>query len=98
MSYLVFCTFDLKGASSQDYQNAYADLAKIGLAKVHKTAGGGQAVIPTTAAMGFFNGNSSSAVVEYVRDAVQAAFTARRFKSELFLTAGGDWSWIPGAT
>lgn len=58
MSYLVFCTFDLKGASSTDYQNAYADLAKIGLAKVHKDSAGGQHVIPTTAAMGFFNGEN----------------------------------------
>ena len=36
MSYLVFCTFDLKGASSQDYKNAYSNLAGIGLKKVVK--------------------------------------------------------------
>ena len=28
MSYFVLCTFDLKDASYQDYQNAYADLEK----------------------------------------------------------------------
>lgn len=99
MSFLVMCTFDLKGASSSDYQNAYSDLEKIGLKKIHKMSAGGQAVIPTTAAMGAFNGTSASTVVEAVRDAVKAAFAARRLKSELFLTAGGsDWAWVPATT
>lgn len=98
MSYLVFCTFDLKNASRQDYTTAYNDLAKIGLVKVHQGGDGGQAVIPTTAAMGFFNGAGAKAVVESVRDSVRAAFNARRFKSELFFTAGGDWAWVPATT
>ena len=33
MTYQVFCTFDLKNASSEDYKNAYADLAAIGLSE-----------------------------------------------------------------
>lgn len=98
MSYLVFCTFDLKNASSQDYQNAYNDLARIGLKKVHKQSGGGEAVIPTTAAMGFFDGKGASQVVEHVRDSVQAAFRARRLKSELFMTAGDNWAWLAATT
>lgn len=98
MSYLVFCTFDLKGASSQDYQNAYSDLGKVGLQKVHKLGNGNNAVIPATAAMGFFNGGGASTVIEQVRNSVQAAFNARGFKSEIFLTAGGDWSWVPATT
>ena len=98
MSYLVFCTFDLKGASAQDYQNAYADLDKIGLKKVHKNSQGGNVVIPTTAAMGFFNGPSASKVCEDIRDKVQAAFRARRFKSELFFVAGDNWSWVAATT
>jgi len=32
MSFLVTCTVDLKNASATDYQNAYADLARIGRA------------------------------------------------------------------
>ncbi len=27
MSYLVYCTFDLKNASSKDYESAYADFS-----------------------------------------------------------------------
>jgi hypothetical protein len=99
MSVLVTCTFDLKGASSSDYHDAYSDMEKIGLKKVHVTSGGGQAVIPTTAAMGSFNGPNASSVITSVRDSVQAAFKARRFRSELFLTAGGaDWAWVPATT
>lgn len=98
MSYLVFCTFDLKNASSQDYQNAYSDLAKLGLNKVHKTAQGADSVIPTTAVMGFFNGGGASVVCADLRTKVQAAFKARGFKSEVFVVVGGDWSWVAGTT
>lgn len=98
MSYLVFCTFDLKNATSLDYQNAYADLDKIGLKKVHKNHQGGTDVIPTTAAMGFFNGTNASAVCGDIRDRVRAAFSARKFKSEIFIVTGGDWSWVASST
>jgi hypothetical protein len=98
MSYLVFCTFDLKAASTQDYQTAYADLADIGLAKVHQTSNGGRAVIPTTAAMGTFTGVNAKSVCEFVRDRVKNAFAARRLKSEVFVTCGGDWAWTTGSS
>jgi hypothetical protein len=99
MSYLVFCTFDLKNASSQDYQNAYADLAAIGLLRVHKNSQGGQVVIPTTAAMGFFNGQSAISVCGDIRNRVVAAFISRRLKSEIFVTSGGELSaWAPGTS
>ena len=98
MAYLVFCTFDLKNASSQDYQNAYADLEKLGLKKVQETDGGGDVVIPTTSVMGTFNGNSAGAVRDGVRNWVKNAFSARRFKSEIFVVVGGDWAWGAGTT
>ncbi|MGE4293464.1 MAG: hypothetical protein AB7E32_14795 [Desulfovibrio sp.] len=97
MSYLVFCTFDLKSASSQDYQNAYADLAKIGLHKVAKASTGEHVVIPTTSVMGEFNSPGASQAANHVRDKVKSAFAARKFKSEIFVIAGGDWAWT-GAT
>lgn len=96
MTYLVFCTFDLKGASSQDYENAYSDLEHIGLSRVQRTSQGGNAVIPTTSAMGEFNGSSVTAVRDDIRAKVKTAFTARRFKSEIFVIVGGNWAW--GAT
>lgn len=98
MSYLVFCTFDLKNASTQDYQNAYADLEKIGLKKIAVTNQGNKVVIPTTATMGLFNGTSTSTLCTDIRNRVQSAFKARGFKSEIFVIVGDDWAWAPGTT
>lgn len=98
MSYLVFCTFDLKNASNQDYQNAYADLEKLGLNRVAVNSQGNKVVIPTTSTMGTFNGTSAAAVCTDIRNRVQSAFKARGFKSEIFVVVGGDWAWAPGTT
>lgn len=98
MAYLVFCTFDLKGASATDYTNAYADLAALGLHKVQKSDSGSDVVIPTTSAMGTYNGLSAASVRDHVRDSVRSAFAARRFKSEMFVVVGGDWAWSATTT
>jgi len=98
MSYFVFCTFDLKGATSQDYQAAYADLEKIGLKKVIVSDQGNNVVIPTTATAGQFNGTSTGAVRDDIRNRVQNAFKARRFSSEIFVVVGGDWAWGAATT
>ncbi|WP_051088216.1 hypothetical protein [Arhodomonas aquaeolei] len=98
MSYLVFCMFDLENASRQDYENAYSDLATIGLKKVIKSDQGGDVVIPTTSVMGTFNGNSSTSVRDDIRNQVQAAFKRRGFSSEIFVVVGGDWAWGAGST
>ncbi|WP_074579479.1 hypothetical protein [Polaromonas sp. JS666] len=98
MAYLVFCTFDLKGASSQDYQDAYADLASLGLKKVQSSQSGSNVVIPTTAAMGFFDGANAVALRTKIESSVKAKFTARRFKSEIFIVLGSDWAWSASTT
>lgn len=93
MSYLVFCTFDLKNASSQDYKTAYAELDKLGLKKVVKSNGGGEVVIPSTSTMGTFNGTSAGSVRDDMSARVQNAFRAKNLSSEIFLVVGGDWAW-----
>ena len=99
MSYLVFCTFDLKGASSQDYQTAYQDLATLGLAKVHVADNGTNVVIPTTSVMGSFNGSNAASVRDDLFARVRTAFVARGFRSEIFMTVGGsDWGWLGQTT
>lgn len=96
MSYLVFCTFDLKAADSSDYDNAYADLEELGLSKVQKNNLKGETVIPTTSVMGTYTGSSAASVRDDVRAKVKAAFTARRLKSEIFVVVGSEGTW--GAT
>lgn len=98
MAYMVICTFDLKNASSEDYQTAYADLAKLGLHKVVVSSDGRRIVTPTTTTIGNFNGSSAMQVANDVNTRVKAAFTARRFKSEIFVVAAGDGHWFVGTT
>jgi hypothetical protein len=98
MAYLVFCTFDLKNASRMDYDNAYADLQALGLKRVQKGDSGNDVVIPTTAVMGTYNGESAASVRDHVREAVRKAFAARRFSSEIFVVVGGNWAWGASTT
>jgi hypothetical protein len=93
MSYFVTCTFDLKNASRQDYENAYADLGRIGLQRT--VVGTSRTVVaPTTMAMGEINGATAASIRDDVRARVAAAFAARRFTSEIFVTVGGhDHTW-----
>jgi hypothetical protein len=98
MSYFVTCTFDLKNGSSQDYQNAYADLEKIGLKKVVVHSDGRRIVAPTTLVAGIFNGTRASSVCSDIRDNVKNAFSARGFSSEIFVVVGGDWAWVDATT
>lgn len=97
MSYQVFCTFDLKNASSTDYQNAYSDLESIGLKKV-QAGNSGDVVIPTTSALGTFTGADSPSVRDHVRAQVKAAFTRRKFKSEIFVAVGENGTWGSATT
>jgi hypothetical protein len=93
MAYFALCTFDLKNASSQDYQNAYADLERLGFKRVVVADNSNNVVIPTTTVAGEFNSSSAAAVRAHLCDQVQAAFRARRFTSEIFVLAAGDWAW-----
>lgn len=98
MSYLAYCTFDLKNATSSDYDNAYADLKKIGLDRVIVADNGNKVVMPTTSVIGKFDGSSSGEVRDHVRDSVKKAFKSRGFTSEIFVIVGGDWAWGAATT
>jgi len=93
MSYFVFCTFDLKHASSQDYEGAYEELEKIGLQKVMVSSQSNNVVIPTTSVAGEFRGANAGSVRDDLVTRVKNAFAARRLSSEIFLVVGGDWAW-----
>jgi hypothetical protein len=94
--FFVVCTFDLKNATYTDYQNAYADLAKLGLNRAVVSDQGKNVVAPTTTAMGTYNGQSTATVRDHVRTQVQDAFRARGFKSEIFVVVGSNSTWGAG--
>lgn len=93
MSYFVICTFDLANSSFDDYQNAYTDLSEIGLNRSITANNGSQISLPTTTTAGQFNGESATQVRTDLLDRVKSAFAMRGFKSEIFISVGGDWAW-----
>jgi len=98
MSYFAVCTFDLKNASYEDYQNAYADLANIGFYKQITSQKGTKITLPTTTTAGEFNGTSAASVRDDLIERAKKAFEARRFRSEIFVSVGGDWAWAHRTT
>lgn len=93
MSYFAVCSFDLKNASYDDYQNAYADLARLGLSKTLISGQGSKVLLPTTTCAGEFTGNSADEVRDRLSNGVQATFKSRGFTSEIFISVGDNWAW-----
>ena len=95
MSYYATCSFDLThGATREDYTNAYAALAALGLYHVLRANNGSNVTLPSTTCGGAFNGQGAAAIRDDLMAKVQAAFNRRRFTYELFISVGGeDWSW-----
>lgn len=92
-TYFTTCTFDLKNGSQQDYQNAYADLAKLGFSRVVVGNLGNKITLPTTTTAGEFTGTNAISIRDGLTGSVEKTFTARNFTYELFVTVGGDWAW-----
>lgn len=98
MSYLVTCTFDLKGGTSQDYQKAYAALDRLGFKRVIVSDSGGNFVVPTTMTIGLFDGPGAKPVRQDLLQRTQLPFHNSGLKAELFLVVGGDWAWGAATT
>jgi hypothetical protein len=98
MAFLVTCTFDLKNASRMDYDNAYADLSRIGLHKAVVAGSGQKVVAPTTMTIGNFTGQNRDSVRDDVRSQAERAFRARRLSSEIFVTVGENATWGAATT
>jgi hypothetical protein len=92
MSYFVFCVFDLKGATREDYLYAYVDFAELGLRKLVKSENGPSFKLPTTAVMGMFDGRSVEDVRSIVGKKVQSMFKARGLRADFFVIASSDWA------
>ena len=84
MSCLVTVTFDLHGVpkenSEEVYQEVYADLSKIGLARPAAANNGGAASLPESTVMGKFPGKSAEKVGDKVHADVKEIFKATNRK------------------
>lgn len=98
MTYLVFCVFDLKQATREDYLYAYMDLADLGLRQTVKSDNGPSFKLPASAVMGTFDGRSVEDVRGGVSRKVQGIFQARGLNGTFFLVASENWACAGEAT
>ena len=92
MSYLVFCTFDLKNARREDYLYAYMDLADLGLRRTLKSENGPSFGLPAPCVMGFRDGGSADEVKSALGKSVRDIFKTRSLNGTFFVVVGGDWA------
>jgi hypothetical protein len=92
MTFLVFCVFDLKHATREDYLYAYMDLADLGLRQTVVSEDGPSFKLPAAAVMGTFDGRSVEDVRSIVSRKVQGIFKARSLNGTFFLVASADWA------
>ena len=92
MSYLVFCVFDLKNGSRDDFLYMYMDLATLGLRKIVKSGNGPDFRLPATAVLGTLEGASVDEVRSTVGKKMQDIFKARGLSGDFFVVASADWA------
>jgi hypothetical protein len=98
MTYLVFCFFELRNASREDYMYVYADLARLGLRKTVKADDGRSVAMPATAVMGMFDGKNVNDVRSDLASQVEDVFKTRGYNGEFFVVVSADWACGGGAT
>ena len=92
MTFLVFCVFDLKSATREDYLYAYMDLATLGLAPNRQVgqrpelqaAGGGR--------HGHVRRPQRRGRAQHRQPKVQGIFKGRGLNGTFFLVASHDWA------
>jgi hypothetical protein len=92
MTFLVFCVFDLKSATREDYLYAYMDLATVGLRQTVESNSGPSFKLPAAAVMGTFDGSSVEEVRSTVSRKVQGVFKGRGLNGTFFLVTSTDWA------
>jgi hypothetical protein len=92
MTFLVFCVFELKNSTREDYLYAYMDLAALGLRQTVKSDNGPSFKLPAAAVMGTFEGRTIDEVRSIVSRNVQGIFKARGLNGTFFLVASTDWA------
>jgi hypothetical protein len=92
MTCLVFCVFDLKLATREDYLYTYMDLSTLGLRQTVKSDNGPSFKLPAAAVMGTFDGRSVEEVRGVVSRKVQGIFKSRGLNGTFFVVASSDWA------
>lgn len=92
-SYFVTVAFDLRDATSADYQCAEENLGAVGLRRTVTRNDGGKVELPYNTFAGLFNGETAAKVCDYVMAQAKAALNKCRVSGRMFVSVGGDWAW-----
>ena len=98
MTLLALCSFDLEDADADDYGDAYAELAKLGLNRRITSTQGSVIQLPTTMVAGEFTATSTGDLRDSLASQIKGAFQRRGFDSEIFVSVGDDWAWAHRTT
>lgn len=93
MDLFAVCAFELKHEKHQDYPNAYAALATLGLKRDLVSENGQRFLLPTGVAAGELKGSSESALREQLCLQAKKALDVRGVEAEIFITVCGEWAW-----
>ena len=93
MGCFVTITFDLHGASSEDYQNAYAEFNRLGYSNTIYSRVGHEIRLPESTYVGHFPGLRSSRIRTEQADRVQKALERINLSASIFVVTGSKWAW-----
>lgn len=93
MSYLVTVTFDLRGATAQNYRELADNLVVIGFRNQIAGDSGTTSDLPTTTFAGKFTGASTAKVRDDLTDKVRNALVGLGLHGKFFLVVGDGWAW-----
>ena len=93
MSYLATVTFDLRGATSQNYRDLSESLARLGFRSQIGGDAGTASDLPTTTFAGKFTGASTAKVRDDLLGSVRTALVNLGLHGKFFLVVGDGWAW-----
>ncbi|MEZ9799587.1 hypothetical protein AB4279_21510 [Vibrio cyclitrophicus] len=93
MSYFALCTFDLSNASSSDYDDAYTELANLGLNTSIQGKSGKDISLPNTTVAGKFSGSSDADIRDELISDIEKAFNAKGLNSKIFVIVSDNYAW-----
>ncbi|MBS3756677.1 MAG: hypothetical protein KGY56_13335 [Desulfobacterales bacterium] len=93
MDLFVVCAFEFKHEKNQDFRNAYAALANLGLKRDLVSETGQRFLLPTGIAAGALKSSRKSKLREDLCVQAKEAFAALGVEAEIFITVCGKWAW-----
>lgn len=93
MAYFVTVSYDLFGASSSDYQEAYEALTHLGLNHQLAADAGNNITLPNTTVCGVLSGTSAIAVRDRLAEQVNTTLRLLGLRGKVFVVVGADSVW-----